>query len=187
MVAMERSIDATTHVRAPLARVCDVLRDDPGPVLGDIVVVEPGRRRTFSVRLTAPLASGTSVEQEVAVTLGPVAVEHGEVTVPLRWEPTDHQRLLPDFRGELVARRCGAGRTELALCGSYQVPLGPIGRFGDSVLGHRVARHSVTHLLETLGERIDREVDRRDVPVAHRPAPYPPDLRHEVRTDGSLG
>lgn len=186
MGAMERSIDATTHVRSPLARVCDILRDDPGPVLGDRLVVD-GDRRSFPVRLTAPLGSGTAMEQEVEITLGAVAVDGGEIAVPLRWEPIGHQRLLPDFQGELIARPVGAGRTELVLCGSYRVPLGPLGRFGDSVVGHRLARQSVTDLLDVLGERIDREVDRRAQPVAHRPAPYPPDLRHEVRTDSFLG
>ena len=181
---MERQLQASASVRAPLATAADVLRDDPGSIFVDgPTTVEQRRQRCFAVPVGAAVGSGTAIEQLVDLEVGKVDVEGGTATVPVRWEPAGHQRLLPTFDGELVLRADGSGRTDIELHGSYRVPLGPVvGRFGDTLVGRRIARQSLRELLEQASRRLDEVVDRRhgDRP---RSTPYNADLREPHHDD----
>lgn len=180
---MERQLQASASVRAPLAIAADLLRNDPGAVFVDgPTTVEQRRARRFSVPVGAAVGSGTALEQLVELEIGTVRVEGGTATVPLRWEPAGHQRLLPTFVGELVLRAGGSGRTDVELNGSYRVPLGPVvGRFGDTLVGRRIARQSLGSLIARAALRLDLVVDRRreDLP---RSTPYNADLREPDHT-----
>jgi hypothetical protein len=72
----------------------------------------------------------------------------------------------------------------LVLSGSYRPPFGPVGVFGDGLVGHRVARQSLASFLSELAARIERQA-RSSVPAAGvLPASYPPDLR-DLRDRGA--
>lgn len=174
---MERAVEATTRLRAPLTRVREVLHDDPGRALADAVVPEERSRRVVPVELAVDVGSTAAVEHEVLVQLGTLSARGDEVVVPLSWKPIGHERLLPDFDGSLVARVDDDGHTQLVLGGVYDIPFGAVGRFGDSLVGRRVARRSLASLLERVAGRLDAEVDRRAEDFSWRPAPYPVDLR----------
>jgi hypothetical protein len=182
---MDRQLQASASIRAPLAIAADLLRADPGAVFSDGPATDDQRRaRRFTVPVGAPVGSGAAVEQLVDLEVGAVDVEGGTATVPVRWEPAGHQRLLPTFVGELVLRADGAGRTDVELHGSYRVPLGPVvGRFGDTLIGRRIARQSLGDLLGAAARRLDEVVDRRhdDRP---RSTPYHPDLRDHHHDTG---
>ena len=181
---MERQLQASASVRASLAAAADVLRNDPGAIFVDgPTTVDQRRTRRFAVPVGAAVGSGTGIQQLVDLHLGTVVVEGGTATVPVRWEPAGRQRLLPTFDGELVLRAGGPGRTDVELHGSYRVPLGPVvGRFGDSLVGRRIARQSLGALLDHAARRVDEVVDRRhdDLP---RSTPYNADLRERHRPD----
>lgn len=175
---MERQLQASASVRAPLASAADVLRTDPGAVFVDGPTTAHQRRtRRFTVPVTAAVGSGTAIEQVVRLDVGMVGVEAATATVPVRWEPAGHQRLLPTFEGELVLRADGPARTDVELHGSYRVPLGPVvGRFGDTLIGRRIARQSLVELLDHAARRIDEAVDRHH-DARPRSVPYNADLR----------
>lgn len=181
---MERQLQASASVRAPLATAADLLRTDPGSVFVDgPTTVEQRRTRRFAVAVSAAVGSGTAIEQLVDLEVGKVDVEGGTATVPIRWGPAGHQRLLPTFDGELVLRADGSGRTDVELHGAYRVPLGPVvGRFGDTLVGRRVARQSLRELLDHTARRLDEVVDRcqHDKP---RSTPYNADLREPHHHD----
>ena len=182
---MERELQASASVRASLGAAADVLRNDPGAIFVDgATTVDQRRARRFAVPVGAAVGSGTGIQQLVDLHVGTVGVEGGTVTVPVRWEPAGHQRLLPTFDGELVLRAGGSGRTDVELHGSYRVPLGPVvGRFGDTLIGRRIARQSLGDLLDQAARRLDQVVDRRhdDLP---RSTPYHPDLRDHHHDTG---
>ena len=158
---MERTIEATTVVPAVPARVAAVLADDPGAVLASARTPEERRAGRFRTRLSVDLGGGTRLQQEVEIEVGPaVRAGEGGVALPVAWHSVAHDRLLPSFRGELGAVP-DRGGTALRLAGTYVVPLGALGRFGDGVLGRRLARRSVVAFLEDAGRRLDAEVDRR--------------------------
>lgn len=174
---MERNIEASTSVVVPLARACAVLRDDPGALLTDATTAQQRRQRRFPVALEAPVGSGASLSHQVEIEIGPPKAADDETTVRLAWHPTAHHRLVPSFDGVLALRHGGGSVTELTVRGSYRVPLGAAGRFGDAVIGRRIARHTVDHLLETLARRLQAESNRRRDTDPSRPAPRGPDLR----------
>ena len=153
---MERTIEASTTVRASIHDFQVMLLFDPGRLVG----VVDGSSDELRATLTVQAGTGPSVHQEVAVELGPLRPEADRLSLAVSWEATGWQRLFPTFAGELHAAPHGSG-TSLRLHGTYGVPLGPLGRFGDGIAGRRLARQSLSAFLEHVARRIAAEADRR--------------------------
>lgn len=148
---MERALDTRCPTTLTLEQLAKVLGDDPGAVLAtvDAEDVPAGLHVT---ELTIRLGDAQTVRQQVVVQLGAPQREPDEVRWPIVWHPASHERLLPEFSGALVVRRTGS-TAELALEGRYRPPLGRIGKFGDGVIGHRLARWSTATFLEEVAGR----------------------------------
>lgn len=184
---MKRSIEATTKVRAPLEQARAVLADDAATVLAGPCSVEDRRARQYLVTLAVDIGAGAHLQQDVTLEAGRPQRAGDGFAVPVRWHATSHERLVPAFDGELLVSGDGL-HTEVALRGSYTVPLGPLGRFGDGLAGRRAARRSLTSYLEQLARRLDAEVDRRNESVGWRPAPYAVSLcEHDARSEHFIG
>lgn len=89
---------------------------------------------------------GFEVGRPVEIEVGefrPVGIMH--VVVPLRWHARDSRALFPSMDASLAVRMVptDAGRSRVALTGSYAVPLGPVGAALDHVALHRVAEAAV--------------------------------------------
>ena len=164
---MERLIEASTTIRVAFARAREVLLDDPGVVFSDAYTVQDRRAKRFRSELRVDLGVGTSVQQEVTLQVGVARSTETGIVLPLQWRPTGRARLVPVFKGELGASEARTG-TELRLNGTYSVPLGVFGRFGDGVIGRQLARRSLGALVERLGWRLESEVERRLDSVGHR-------------------
>jgi hypothetical protein len=164
---MERFIEASATAQVAFARARKVLLDDPGVVFSETNAVEDRRAKRFRSELSVDLGVGTSVHQEVSLQLGVARTANNGIVLPLVWRPTGRQRLVPIFKGELKASEVRTG-TELRLYGTYTVPLGILGRFGDRVVGGRLARRSIAALAERLAWRLESEVDRRLDSVDYR-------------------
>ena len=134
-----------------------------------------GRGGAF-VDLEVELPVGAGVRHDVDVRLGAPCSADGETWVPISWVPAAHARLLPSFDGvvEIIASDRG---TELSLTGTYEVPLGGVGRFGDGLIGRRIAEQSLRTLVEGIAGEIDRQVDDR---LAHAPTAHPVDVRERT-------
>lgn len=182
---VERRLEATQTVRALFENTMAVLLDDPGKVLAPEADHEARRARQWPIAMTAQLGGGSAVVQTVLAGLRLREQAPEGAVFDLTWRPTGHTHVLPVFRGalEVMPDRL---HTELALRGTYHPPLGPVGAFGDGVVGHRVARRTVETFLASVGGRIDAEVDRR-MAEGFRPAPYPPDLRDVPVSENWLG
>ena len=178
---MQRHTEATAALRAPQSVVEEILRSNPGRVLSDCDRLDRTSWRTIRTSLAVRVGSGASVAHDVAIELGVGCCSDGVVSIPLRWIPEGHERLLPEFDGELSITDSGAGRTDLTISGSYEVPLGWVGKFGDAVIGHRIARSALETLAELLARRLDEEAERLRRSISYRPAPYNEDLRPHTR------
>jgi hypothetical protein len=158
---MERSLEASTTLSAAVGRVREILLDDPVTAFCDEFAEEVRESRRLPAHLAVDVSGGASVQQEVEIRLGVArSTGKGGVTLPLTWEPRAHHRVLPSFRGELEASPDRSG-TAISLRGTYDVPLGPVGRFGDDVAGRQLAQRSLATYLEQIAHRLDAEVDRR--------------------------
>jgi hypothetical protein len=169
---MQRTIDASATVTAPLGRVREVLVDDPGAALKEHVSADERRARRFHSVLSVGAGAGATLQQEVVIEVGAPRLDGEALIVRLAWRASGRSRLLPSFAGKLRVSPDRAG-TLLELNGAYVVPLGVIGRFGDDLAGHRIACRSLAAFLEQMAERLDVEVDRRlrSVPSRHGPEP----------------
>jgi hypothetical protein len=155
---MDRVLDVGRTVRALFEVASGLVVDDPARVFAPGVDAGGRSARRLPVEMTAELGGGTTVAQTVIVELGRPAVLPTRVTCPLTWRPTDHTNLLPVFRGSLFMTPEGLD-TGLWLRGTYQPPLGRVGRFGDGLVGHRIARRTVATFLDTVARRIEAEAD----------------------------
>jgi hypothetical protein len=171
---MHRSIEATATSRVAFGRAEKVLLDDPGAVFSDAHSIEEYRQRRFHTDLSVDLGAGASVHQMVDVQLGAPQPVEGGFVLPVQWEATARELLFPAFTGELEVL-AGPPGVRLRLHGAYTVPLGVIGKFGDGVIGHRLARRSLASLLARLTRRLESEVQQRS--SAAGPARWPPELK----------
>ena len=187
---MERVIEASAMLHATTGSARTVLRSSPELVLGDPDSETRTGPRRFGTTVPAHVGSGTTVEQEVIITFGPLrSTEVDENAVgPFSWEPIGFERFMPSFCGDLAIDPVdGTNGSRLTVRGTYRAPLGRVGRFGDSVIGHRIARQSLTLYVERLAERIDREAVRCHTATPLRPAPYNEDLRPHSRSQHHVG
>jgi hypothetical protein len=104
-------------------------------------------------RLAIDLPGGVHLARDVRVGFGPLFEEDGVSAVPVWWEAEQHPHLYPSFDGAFEVHPADGG-TELFLVGSYQPPLGSVGRFADGVVGHRVVMASLEALLGRAADRL---------------------------------
>jgi hypothetical protein len=157
---MERPIEASRPIGAAFAAARDVLLDDPDAVLSEAQSVAERRGTRFRIALSVDLGAGGSVHQEVVLGLGVARPAETTFVVPVAWHAVGREWLFPAFTGELGVSQEGTG-SSLRLSGAYTVPLGVVGRFGDGIVGRRLARRSLEALLDRLAERLESEVERR--------------------------
>jgi hypothetical protein len=183
---MERPIEASATIQAAFGRVRQVLLDEPGVLFGETQAPDERRARRFRIDLGVDLGQGASLHQTAMVQVGAARSSPAGVVLPLAWQPTGRGRMLPTFEGELEASEVRTG-TGLQLTGTYTVPLGLVGRFGDGVVGRRLARRSLGALMEQVAWRLESEVDRRLDSPARRQVSRPVELHEDAHSEIYVG
>jgi hypothetical protein len=82
----------------------------------------------------------------VTVRLGQPVQFPSKLALPMTWEPGG--RLLPRLDGELEVGTLGKDRTQLAISGRYDPPLGTVDRSVDRIALHRVAEATIKDFLD---------------------------------------
>lgn len=155
-----------------MARAGEVLVAEPASVVTDDSTPDERRLRRLNTTLGIDLGPAGRLEARVVVEMGTARADVDRTTIAVRWHAAGWERMFPAFAGVLEARKEGEAAA-LVLRGTYTVPLGPLGGFGDGLAGRRVARRSLTAFLEQAARRLDAEVDRRYSAAAPRPlSPY---------------
>ncbi|HWC09665.1 MAG TPA: hypothetical protein VG455_00435 [Acidimicrobiales bacterium] len=183
---MERTIEASTTLRASIHQVQVALLFDPGCLVRgerpSADVPESELRSTLAVETSV----GPSIHQEVIVQFGALCPEGDNLSLAVTLRATSSPRLFPRFVGELEATPYGPG-TVLRLYGTYGVPLSPFGRFGDGIARRRLARQSLTTFLEQAAGRLDAEADRQARSGSWVPDRYPVAVRELAASENYLG
>lgn len=94
---------------------------------------------------------GHRIAKTVRLDVGEPFRRTGETSIPLRWEATGTPGLFPKMEADLVVEEVGIRLTKVALQGSYDPPLGSLGRALDRALLHRVAEATVKHFVDRIG------------------------------------
>jgi len=144
-------VELARRVPVPLHTAIAIFSGDPGRVIGSHVSA-PVDGVTYT-DVGVEVLGVRRVTRHVRVGFGPVLAEDAVVAVPLWWEAAEHPELFPTFDGGIELWPA-AGGTELRLVGSYQPPLGSVGRFADTLVGHRIVTASLERLLSCAADRL---------------------------------
>lgn len=98
----------------------------------------PGVAKTVLLDLKKPMRSASST------------------TIPLVWWATGTPGLFPTMDAELTVAPVGDSLTQVLFQGSYQPPLGPVGRLLDRAVLHRFAEMSVKDFVDRIVEQVGR-------------------------------
>ncbi len=101
--------------------------------------------------------SPTTVAKTVRMRVGDPVTQEAETTVPVVWEATGATSLFPKMEGSLILADIGPDHTQLAFRGTYEPPLGALGRALDKVLMHRLAESSVKGFVDRIGSALESE------------------------------
>jgi len=97
---------------------------------------------------------GQLLAKSVRVQVGePVRGDH-ESEIPITWRATGTPGLFPAMDAGIVVAALGPDLTQIALRGSYEPPLGSLGRALDRTLLHRVAEASVKSFLDRIASSL---------------------------------
>jgi hypothetical protein len=77
-----------------------------------------------------------------------------QTTLPFAWEATGTPGLFPKLDADLVVAAVGPDLCQVAVRGTYDPPLGSLGRVLDRALLHRVAEASVKGFVDLVAESL---------------------------------
>jgi len=142
-----------TEVSLPMADVehrLDELRSDLGS-WADVAYRE-------GEELRARVGPGAgSVAKEVRLEIGTAEIHRSGLIYPVGWTATGAERLFPRLSAELRISHVGLQRTKITLDGTYEPPLGPLGRVVDRVLLRGVAESTVKAWIERMAAALTAE------------------------------
>jgi len=95
-----------------------------------------------------------AVAKSVVLEVGRPEIHRRGVVYPVRWSANGAGALFPDLRAELVLSQLGSDHTTISLDGTYEPPLGAVGRFLDRTLMSRVAEATVRNWVDRLADAV---------------------------------
>jgi hypothetical protein len=124
-----------------------VLQKDPNGIFRRATKGAAGRAESLFATLHVAVA-GIELGKEVRIEVASVK-EHTDpglgpvIVFQLQWHAAESGAFFPAMKADLSLYRLGKDETQLELSGSYEPPLGAIGKVLDAIVMHRVAEASV--------------------------------------------
>lgn len=115
--------------------------------LGDALAGPADSAYRLGERLVVKIGGG-SVAKTVMLDLKTPVRGDGTISVPLEWWATGTPGLFPRMEAELAVADVGGALTQVRFQGTYQPPLGPVGRVLDRALFGRFAEASVKDFVD---------------------------------------
>jgi hypothetical protein len=94
------------------------------------------------------------VAKEVRLVIGAPEVHRSGIIYPVSWSAVGSEMLFPRLTAELIISHVGPDRTRIVMDGTYQPPLGQLGKVVDRVVLRRVADATVKTWVDHLAESI---------------------------------
>ncbi|MGH8950512.1 MAG: hypothetical protein ACRDX9_03715 [Acidimicrobiia bacterium] len=95
-----------------------------------------------------------NVAKEVRLEIGTAEIHRSGLIYPVGWSATGAERLFPRLSAELSISHIGLDRTKITLNGTYQPPLGPLGRVVDRILLRGVAESTVKAWIDRMAHAL---------------------------------
>lgn len=108
-------------------------------------------------QLRARVGPSPAVAREVSLEIGVAEIHTVGLVYPIRWTATEATLLFPKLDADLVLSKAGAGQTTLTLRGTYEPPLGTVGRLADRAGLRFVADATVANWMERLASALSAD------------------------------
>lgn len=159
---------AYDYVNHSYPQVRQVLLEDARGLFQRATMVATSRAAALRARLHAhfgPLDLATEIDIRVTSVEERESPLGGSAThVALEWEAAKHPGAFPVMHATLAFYALTESETQLELEGTYEPPLGLLGKAVDAVIGRRIADASVLRFIQEVAARLREELG---VPLAH--------------------
>jgi hypothetical protein len=157
------------YVNRPFGQVSTELQTDTGGIIQRATTVAGERARELGAKLHAHVGP-VDVTADVTIEIGPMdetpmGSGRPALRIPIAWHAIRTPQAFPVMHAELLVYPLTPTETQLELVGTYEPPLGPVGRAIDAALLHDVARGSVLQFIQEIARYL-RE-DLADVPALY--------------------
>lgn len=105
-------------------------------------------------QLRARVGPSAAIAREVKLDIGLAEIHRSGLVYPVKWTASGAGLLFPELSADLILSQAGSAVTNLTLRGTYQPPLGPVGRLADRVVLGRVADATIGDWMERLAEAL---------------------------------
>lgn len=95
-----------------------------------------------------------NLAKEVRLEIGSAEIHHAGLVYPISWSATGAGILFPRLTADLTVSHVGSNQTKISLEGTYEPPLGSLGRVVDRVLLRRVADSTVKAWIDRLADAL---------------------------------
>lgn len=93
--------------------------------------------------------------KEIEIEIGTAEIHRTGIAYPITWIATGAEVLFPKLNAELLLAHVGKNLTRLAIEGTYDPPLGFVGKVADRALLGRYADATVRNWLDRLAESLE--------------------------------
>ena len=134
-----------------------------------------------------------NLAKEVRLEIGSPQIHRTGLIYPVSWSAVGAEALFPRLNADLVISHIGVHRTRIIMDGTYEPPLGQIGRVVDRILLRRIAESTVKSWVDRLAESLiayTRSPDREshvDGRAFARPARHIDASAHTGSPGGQIG
>lgn len=107
--------------------------------------------------LQAKVGPSESLAKVVTLEIGVAEIHSYGLSYPIHWSAAGARLLFPELKADLILSKRGKDRTELTLRGTYQPPMGILGRIADRAVLGRVAEATVKTWMDRLAAALNSE------------------------------
>jgi len=152
-----REIRCYDYVNHRYEQVRDALNKDALGVFQRATKAAASRGRSVASELRVDLG-GIGVEADIVISIRKIEekgsdASSGPVTrIDFEWEAAKMPNLFPLMKAELSIYPLTATETQLDFLGTYEPPLGGVGKAMNAMVGHRIAESSVHRFVDDVAE-----------------------------------
>ena len=150
----------------PLEECRQVLLESPEEWLPHLVQRSQRPAEQLLARLGFSILA-VDVRKNAVVQLGRPLRLRDWLHIPISWQAQPVSELFPRFEGELQLVPISPEETKLALAGTYDPPLGDVGRAVDNLVMHTAAEATVKDFVEHVATRLEQELQQSRHAAGH--------------------
>ena len=108
-------------------------------------------------QLRARVGPSETIAREVKLTIGIAEIHRSGLVYPIHWTASGASLLFPELEADLILSQTSSHSTTLTLRGTYQPPMGALGRLADRAVLGRVADATVADWMERLAVAVSTD------------------------------